>query len=226
MNFSRGNYNMDRFINSVYHEDARRLLPALPSASIDNVIADPMFGVARNPKRKATYDWGPDPCNGDPDKWWAYHGHLYRECLRVLKPGGKLAWAMGVKFRDHFAGWFGGNRLWSLTCYQLGAMNSFGSIWLVQTREQEPVPFPDRDSLIILPGKPKLLVQHPCPKSVEEMSFLIENLSKPNDIILDCFSGTGTTLVAAKKVGRRFIGCDRSRAYCQAAMEWLARKKV
>src|SRR5690242_16485495 len=63
---------------------------------------------------------------------------------------------------------------------------------------------------------------HPCPKPVEEMEFLIEALTNPGDIILDCFTGAGSTLVAAQQLGRPWIGCDLSRAYCQTAMRRLA----
>jgi site-specific DNA-methyltransferase (adenine-specific) len=207
--------------NKVFHGNALSLLRALPTASIDDVITDPMYGVAKNPKPRATYDWGPDPCNGDPDRWWAYHGPIYEECRRVLRPGGRLAWAMGCKFRDHFPGWFGGHRVWSFTRFLYRGLNVFGHIWLVQTREQRPVPFPDADSLIILSTSSELLRLHPCPKAVPEMVFLVEHLSQPGDIILDCFAGIGSTLVAAQRLGRRWIGCDLSRAYCRVALRRL-----
>lgn len=212
---------MDRFINQMFHGDARKLLRALPTASIDHCIADPMYGVAKN----CRYDWGPDPAKGDPDTWWAYHGPVYDECRRILKPGGTIAWAMGCKFRDHFPAWFGGYRIWSFSGFKIKGMNAFGHIWVVQTREQTPIRFPDRDSLVIYSTRPELLKLHPCPKAVEEMAFLVENLSDPNDIVLDCFAGIGTTLVAAQQLGRRWIGCDLSRNYCRVALRRLREQK-
>ena len=64
---------------------------------------------------------------------------------------------------------------------------------------------------------------HPCPKSVEEMIFLIESLTKPGQVILDCFCGLGSTLVAAEQLGRFWIGCDKSLTYCRWAMKRLAK---
>ena len=90
---------MDRFVNKVFHADARRLLRRLPSGSIDAVITDVMYGTAKNYE----YDWGRDPANGDPTLHWQYHAPIYRECLRVLKPGGVLAWAQGGKFVQAFS---------------------------------------------------------------------------------------------------------------------------
>jgi site-specific DNA-methyltransferase (adenine-specific) len=181
------------------------------------VIADPMYGVTKNPNPKLAYDWGSDPCKGDPEKWWSYHGPIYRECLRVLKPGGNLAWAMGCKFREYFPDWFGNYRIWSFTRFQHRGLNAFGNIWMVQTREQNPLRFPDQDSLIILRTRPEMLKLHPCPKAVEEMEFLVRNLTRPGDIILDPFCGLGSTLVAAKMLDRSWIGCDLSPAYCRTA---------
>ena len=57
---------MDRFINKVFNADARKLLSALPTASVDAVISDPMYGTSK----KCQYDWGLDPAKGDPAKHW------------------------------------------------------------------------------------------------------------------------------------------------------------
>lgn len=48
---------------------------------------------------------------------------------------------------------------------------------------------------------------------------LIKLLTKPNDIVLDPFVGSGTTCVAAKKLGRNFIGIDINPEYCQYARQ-------
>ena len=53
------------------------------------------------------------------------------------------------------------------------------------------------------------------------MGFIIEALTTPGQVILDCFCGTGSGLVAAEKLGRLWIGCDKSRTYCQIAMREL-----
>ena len=208
----------DRFVNKVFHADARNLLRALPTASIDSCIADPMYGVAKNSKPRATYDWGADPAGGDPDKWWNYHRSIYEECRRVLKPGGTLAWAMGAKFNARFSEWFGGYRIWSFTRFMRRGMNAFGHIWLVQTKEQTPFPFPDKDSLILMDTKVAIQKLHPCPKAVNEMLWMVDALTKPGQIVLDPFCGTGSTLVAADLLNRRWVGCDLSRRYCQLAM--------
>ena len=50
---------------------------------------------------------------------------------------------------------------------------------------------------------------HQWEQPVTEALYLIDNLSYPNDLVVDCFLGSGTVAIAAKKLNRRFIGCDK-----------------
>jgi len=69
-------------------------------------------------------------------------------------------------------------------------------------------------------------ILHPCVKPVEEMVFVIEVLTKPGQVVLDSFCGLGSTLLAAEQVGRRWIGCDLSKRYCQVAMKRLTELRM
>lgn len=51
---------------------------------------------------------------------------------------------------------------------------------------------------------------YPTEKNPELLKRIIEASSNPEDIVLDCYAGSGTTLVVAGKLGRRWIGVDRS----------------
>jgi site-specific DNA-methyltransferase (adenine-specific) len=53
------------------------------------------------------------------------------------------------------------------------------------------------------------------------MAFLVEHLTEPGGVSLDCFVGIGSTLVAARDLGRGWIGCDLSRAYGRVAWKRL-----
>ena len=91
---------MNRFLDKVFNGDSLGLLRVMPTASVDAVIADAMYGTAKN----FAYDWGPEPARGDPALHWLYHSPIYEECLRVLKPGGVLAWGQGSRFLGHHGG--------------------------------------------------------------------------------------------------------------------------
>jgi DNA modification methylase len=63
---------------------------------------------------------------------------------------------------------------------------------------------------------------HPCQKPLELMVWLVELVSDPGDLIVDCFMGSGTTLVAAKLCNRKAIGIEIDPTYCATAVERLA----
>ena len=63
--------------------------------------------------------------------------------------------------------------------------------------------------------------KHPCPKPLALMLKLIEHFSNEGDLILDPFCGSGTTCVAAKRLGRDYIGIDISPEYCEIARKRL-----
>jgi adenine-specific DNA-methyltransferase len=51
---------------------------------------------------------------------------------------------------------------------------------------------------------------YPTEKNIEMLKTIIEASSNPPDLVLDCFAGSGTTLITADKLGRRWIGIDNS----------------
>ena len=63
---------------------------------------------------------------------------------------------------------------------------------------------------------------HPTQKPEALLARILMAASKPGDVVLDPFFGTGTTGAVAKKLGRHFIGCERDETYISAARERIA----
>ena len=66
-------------------------------------------------------------------------------------------------------------------------------------------------------------VDHPCPKSERIMRWLVQRVTTDETkTVLDPFAGSGSTLVAAKRLGRRSIGVELDERYCEIAAKRLA----
>ncbi len=67
---------------------------------------------------------------------------------------------------------------------------------------------------------------HPTQKPEALLARVILSSSKPGDLVLDPFNGTGTTGAVAKKLGRRYIGLEREKKYASAAEKRIADVQV
>lgn len=68
---------------------------------------------------------------------------------------------------------------------------------------------------------PLVRTSHPTQKPLDLMEYLINTYTNENDLILDFTCGSGTTLVAAKKLHRKCIGIELDEKYCEIAKNRL-----
>lgn len=62
---------------------------------------------------------------------------------------------------------------------------------------------------------------HPCQKPVALLEFLIELFTDPNDVVIDCCAGSGSTLLAAGNLGRRAYGFEVNKEFVNGFYEKL-----
>ena len=67
---------------------------------------------------------------------------------------------------------------------------------------------------------------HPCQLPVHLLERVILMASDEGDIVLDPFVGTGTTALAAKRLGRKFIGFDKDEKYIEIANKKLSQEDL
>lgn len=65
---------------------------------------------------------------------------------------------------------------------------------------------------------------HPTPKPLTMVSSFVERFTNPGDLILDPFSGGGTTLLAARNLGRKAIGVEIDERYCELIANRLSQE--
>ncbi len=67
--------------------------------------------------------------------------------------------------------------------------------------------------------KPRVNDLHPTMKPLALIERTIENATEPGQIIIDAFLGSGTSIMAAERVGRRCFGLDLEPKYCSVILE-------
>ncbi len=67
---------------------------------------------------------------------------------------------------------------------------------------------------------------HTCQMPEQLLGRIVRGCSNPDDIVMDPFSGSGTTLAVAKKLGRKYLGFEMSEDYVKFGMERLAACKA
>jgi len=67
-------------------------------------------------------------------------------------------------------------------------------------------------------------IEHPCPRPLEQVCDVLDTFTRNADLILDPFMGSGTTGVAALRLGRRFIGVEIEEKYYEIALKRIDRE--
>lgn len=71
----------------------------------------------------------------------------------------------------------------------------------------------------------KTVKLHPTQKSIHILKPLIDTFTRPGDLVLDPFAGSGSTCVAAHRTGRHYLGIELDTNHHQTAVERLAREE-
>ena len=192
----------------------------MPSESVDLIVTDPPYLINYRSRDGRGYP------NDDNSRWLK---PASQEMYRVLKNN---------RFCVSFYGWSKVERFmlaWKkagfvpvghFACVKDYASNQkftryyHENAYLLAKGEPPPPAHPLRDVVEWRRYTGNTL--HPTQKPVEVLKPFIEVYSSVGDIVLDPFAGSGTTAVAAHKLGRRYIGIELSETYCSAAQSRLS----
>ncbi len=194
----------------IYNEKAEDILPKFKDKSIDLVLTD--FPYANNTNYKNYKD--------TKENLKELIKSCMPELLRISKrclitPGvgnlflyppsdWVLSWAVPAGT---------GSSCWGFSCWQ--PILAYG-------KDPYLANGLGRQSDLFLNKISKTTKKHPCPKPLEIWQWILQRGSaKETDVILDCFLGSGTTAVACKEAGRKYIGIEISEEYCELAKSRL-----
>lgn len=204
---------------TIYHGDCREVLPIVTA---DVLITDPPYGVElRGKSTKHTQKSGVGYSAFDDSEESVERcvipavAEAIARMRGVVTPGLRMMWsypkpnAVGAIYYPSGAG----NGRWGFTCWQ--PIFYYGADpYLARGMGSRPDSFSSTESAGFN--------GHPCPKPFGTMLWLVRKGSLDGDVVLDMFCGSGTTLLAAKQLGRRAVGIEIEERYCEIAAKRLA----
>lgn len=221
-------------------------LKTLESNSVDLVLIDPPYEVSRDtnfssgePNGKDTDRFRVSMDFGDWDKNFVGLSEVINECYRVLKKSGTI-----ICFYD----------VWKLSdLKEYFEKAKFKQLRLLIWEKTNPVPINSKVNYLtnsreiavsgVKGGKPTFHSEydngiyrfpichekgrfHPTQKPLELIKALIEKHSNEGDLVLDCFSGSGTTAVACIETKRNFVGCEIYKEYYDKSVARIEQHKT
>lgn len=202
--------------------DALQVLPTLAAESMSALVTDPPYGIdfKYNQHDDSTEGYGP----------WLWS--ILLECERTCKPGSPLFVWQGMPNCRKWAEWFPRDyRLFAaaknFVQIRPESMNhAFDPVlvwWTEGDRYRALDGGVNRDfhiantaSLVSNPNR--IEAQHPCPRPLDQVRYIVDRFTQPRGTVLDCFAGSGTTGIACIQTGRRFIGVEIDETYFNVAV--------
>lgn len=193
-------------------------LRRMKSKSIDLLLADPPYGIGHGSQRSGSSIFR----LFTPKQWddAVPSTDVFHEMLRVARK--HIIW--GGNYFAHMLPPTNGWLVW----YKMGGLPplQFSECELAWTScDGKSKVFNCRHRGYLKDSK-ETTVAHPAQKPLEVIKWCLELYSKPGDLVLDPFMGSGTTGVACTLMGREFIGIERDPEYMRMATRRIALAKL
>ena len=218
------------------HQDCLTYMKVIPDKCIDLILTDPPYNIAQYSTGNIPLP-GRDALNNDIAAWDSIPLNpeaLLEDFLRILKPDGNIfvftSYNMLGKWHEVFDKEFDTFQffIWHKTnpapkIYKNGFLNSCemviclwnkGHKWNFSNQKEMHNFY---ECPICMPPERLKNPKHPAQKPVRLLKHLISISTNPGDIVFDPFMGVGSSGVAAKELGREYIGCEIDKAYYDAA---------
>jgi site-specific DNA-methyltransferase (adenine-specific) len=205
--------------------DCREVLAGLPDDTFHAVITDPPYGIGFQ------YADGVEEA-ATPDEYAGFIAPIFREMVRVVRPGGLVALWQSRKYIRYLWNWFGDDIKPYFACHGHVSWRNE-----VMADAVDPVVFfwkPGADP--VRPARQhgsknfhvshmqfdEVAREHPCPRPLDVCEHVIANFVPEGGYVLDPFAGSGSILVAAEHLGHPWLGVERNPDYRRLALNRLA----
>ena len=210
---------------AIYQGDCLEIMPLLKSQSIDLVLTDPPYNATDIGPKKRIYNNLKDKMRMPDLEYQSFCNDWFTDAMVLSR---KLVFTPGIANTHNYPQPF-----WQICWHKpaavsfnrMGGFNAWEPIFCYGevTKAKIGQDYIKVNTLNLKKGPES---EHPCPKPLDLWKWLILHYSEPNSIVLDPFLGSGTTAVACKELGRRFIGIEISEAYCKIAKKRLSQEML
>lgn len=212
------NSRVPRQMNVIKHGDCIEIMRKMPWASVDFILTDPPYLVNYRDRS------GRSIANDNDDAWLK---PAFRQMHRVLRPDSLCVSFYGWNRTDAFM------MAWREAGFQIVGHIVFRKRYASKSRF---LSYEHESAYLLAKGRPRLPAEpvpdvlefpysgnrlHPTQKPVEPLKTLIRAFTRPGQVVLDPFCGSGSTLAAAQELERRFIGIDIDATHCLTARKRL-----
>lgn len=219
--------NIEEIKNTIINADCLEILKQLPDKCIDLVLTDPPYGMNyQSGWRKQKYEKIKDDNNLDwlPD--------FLNELKRISKDNAIwyvfCSWHNVDVFKQEI------QKVRNVKNILIWNKNNFGSgdLFCDFAPKYEMCIFCNENKKLngnrianVLNFAKTSNELHPTQKPIDLFETLILKASNPNDLVLDCFSGSGTTAIACYNLNRNFICIEKDKDYYEASVKRLEEHK-
>lgn len=238
--------NLQKYL--LINEDCFSALKNIPDKSVDLILTDPPYNIAKYSTGNMKFDWRSD-INNDLADWDLVElqpKDLIGEFQRILKPSGNIFIFCSYNIIGEYHKVFDPEydtfqfMVWHKTnpvpnfrkssflnsCELIVGCWNKGHTWNF-TNQKDMHNFVESP---ICMGAERVKDEngkylHPTQKPVSILEKIVKIASNENDVVLDCFSGVGSTGVASLKNNRRFIGIEIDKTYIDATEKRLQQYK-
>ena len=200
--------------NTVLHGDCLTVLPTLPAGSVDFILTDPPYLVRYRDRAGRTV------ANDNNPRW--LHP-AFRDMHRVLKSDSLMVCFYGWQAIDTF-----------MDAWKQAGFRPVGHIVLAKSYPSSSrfLQHHHEQAYLLAKGSPALpgtpvpdLLpfpytgnrRHPTEKPVRPLRTLVEAFTEPGQLVLDPFCGSGSSLVAARQLGRDVLGIELDAGHVETA---------
>ena len=222
-------------LNKIHLGDSYKLIKQIPDKSVDCIYTDVPY-LFNNCSHKGAGVIGEKANIGMEELRFISDGfnkEILYQFIRVCKKINMFVWCNKFQFKDIINFIFdNGFKFELLTWEKTNPIPMTSNIWLSDLEYcfwigeygltlNDGYLLKQKSFTSSINQYDKSIYDHPSIKPLELVKRHLLHTTQPNDLILDCFSGSGTTCVAAKELNRRFIGIEIDPRYHKISIDRL-----